>query len=301
MRAKNLIDKSYEAQEADIAKIVPNKEQNLFHIKNKDCAAYRLTAEPLENLTPFLDAQKSWLTVADYNGFEANFLMEKGQNVVASDISDAMLKEANADGLIGEYRKENVEALTFEDESFDYVMCKEAFHHFPRAYLALYEMIRVSRSAAILVGEPIDILSKMSLLVFVKNILDAINPRLIDRFWKNRFSFETVGNYVFKISVREVEKIAMGIGLPCIAYRKFNIYLSNGPTEGLWDVPLNTTVYKKIQSRMAVLNFFNGLGLFPHHMICCVLFKEPPTASVLDRMKQQGFQILQLPRNPYLH
>jgi SAM-dependent methyltransferase len=40
------------------------------------------------------------------------------------------------------FQKENAEQLSFEDESFDFVLCKEAYHHFPRPMIALYEMIR---------------------------------------------------------------------------------------------------------------------------------------------------------------
>ena len=63
----------------------------------------------------------------------------------------------------------------------------------------------------------------MPLLLFLKNVLDLFNPFLINKIWKNRFSWEKVGNYVFKISDREVEKIAMGLGLPCIAFKEMNV------------------------------------------------------------------------------
>ncbi|RPI00554.1 MAG: class I SAM-dependent methyltransferase, partial [Ignavibacteriae bacterium] len=222
----NLVDSNYQSQETNIKNMVSEKEQALFHIKNQNCASYKLITEPLEFLTPFFDSNKTWLTVGDYNGLEANFLLQRKQCVTASDLSDAMLREAKSDGLIGDYSKQNVERLTYSDNSFDYVICKEAFHHFPRAYLGLYEMIRVSKSAVVLVTEPIDILSKMSLLLMVKNVCDRINPRLINKIWKNRFSWESVGNYVFKLSEREIEKIAMGMGLPCIAFKRYDHFKS---------------------------------------------------------------------------
>jgi ubiquinone/menaquinone biosynthesis C-methylase UbiE len=103
----------------------------------------------------------------------------------------------------------------------DYVFCRESFHHFPRAYLGVYEMIRVAKKGVILI-EPIDILSKVPLVLLIKNLCDLVSPTIINKIWKNRFSWETVGNYVFKISEREIEKIAMGIGLPCIAFKEIN-------------------------------------------------------------------------------
>jgi 2-polyprenyl-3-methyl-5-hydroxy-6-metoxy-1,4-benzoquinol methylase len=298
--AGNMIDSNYQAQETNIKKMVTEKEQVLFHIKNQNCAAYKLISEPLEFLAPFFDPGKIWLTVGDYSGLEANYLLQKGQHVVASDLSDALLKEAQSDGLIKEYSKQNVERLTYDDNSFDYVMCKEAFHHFPRAYLGLYEMLRVSKTATILVTEPIDILSKISLLVLIKNICDKIHPSCINKIWKNRFSWESVGNYVFKISEREIEKIAMGIGLPCIAFKRYDHFKSHTAIDGIMDVPINQMLYRKIKLKLAMRSFISSLGIIPHGSLCCVICKEQPVEKVLRGLKDQGFSIIHLPKNPYL-
>lgn len=74
-------------------------------------------------------------------------------------------------------------------------------HHFPRPYAALYEMIRVAREAIVII-EPQDPISKMPLLLSLVNICGKINPNFINKIWKNRFSFEPVGNYVYKVSER---------------------------------------------------------------------------------------------------
>lgn len=280
--------------------MVREKEQVLFHIKNQNCAAYKLISEPLKFLVPFFDTGKTWLTIGDYSGLEANYLLQRNQNVTASDLSDAILKEAQSDGLIKEYSKQNVERITYDDSTFEYVVCKEAFHHFPRAYLGLYEMIRVSKSATILVTEPIDIVSKMSLLLFIKNICDKVHPLLINKIWKNRFSWETVGNYVFKISEREIEKIAMGIGLPCIAFKRYDNFKSHETIEGLFDVPINKKLYRNIKLKLAIRSFISSLGIIPHGSLCCILFKEQPGERVVRGMKDLGFTIISLPKNPYL-
>jgi 2-polyprenyl-3-methyl-5-hydroxy-6-metoxy-1,4-benzoquinol methylase len=280
--------------------MVREKDQVLFHIKNQNCAAYKLITEPLEFLTPFFDSSKTWLTVGDYSGLEANYLRQRNQRVVASDLSDAILKEAQSDGLIKEFSKQNVERLTYDDNSFDYVICKEAFHHFPRAYLGLYEMIRVSKTAVVLVTEPIDILSKMSLLVLMKNICDKINPLFINKIWKNRFSWESVGNYVFKISEREIEKIAMGIGLPCIAFKRYDHFKSHTTIDGLMDVPINQKLYRKIKMKLAVRSFISSMGIIPHGSLCCVIVKKQPGEKVLLGMKDRGFSVIPLPKNPHL-
>jgi 2-polyprenyl-3-methyl-5-hydroxy-6-metoxy-1,4-benzoquinol methylase len=297
---KNIIASNYIAQEANIVNMVSEKEQVLFHIKNQNCAAYKVIAAPLELLAPFFDPNKTWLTVGDNSGLEANYLSQRNQNVIASDLSDAILKEAKSEGLIKDYSKQNVERLTYNDNTFDYVVCKEAFHHFPQAYLGLYEMIRVSKTAAILVTEPIDILSKMSLLVFIKNICDKIDPLLINKVWKNRFSWESVGNYVFKVSEREMEKIAMGIGLPCLAFKRYDHYKTHTPIDGMSDIPINQKLYKRIQRKLKIRSFISRIGIIPHGSICTVIFKEQPNEIVLRGMRKLGFTFLFLPPNPYL-
>jgi SAM-dependent methyltransferase len=248
-------------------------------------------------LEPFWIKPNSWLTIADYNGLEANFLANKSQKVLASDISDAFLAEAKSEGLIENYQKINVEHIDYSDNSFDYVSCREAFHHFPRAYLGLYEMIRVSKKAAIII-EPIDILTKMPLLLLVKNILDRINPLLINKLWKNRFSFEKVGNYVFKISEREIEKMAMGIGLRLIAFKGINI-LTNCKENSIV-VPHDRELLREIQRKFRFQDFLCRMKIIPYNNICCVIFKEYPDPNTITKMRDLGYKIIDLPANPYL-
>jgi gentisate 1,2-dioxygenase len=95
--------------------------------------------------------------------------------------------------------------------------------------MGVYEMLRVSKKAVILI-EPQDPLTKMPLMLFLKNILDRFNPNLLQKYWKNRYSFEPVGNYVFKLSDRDMEKLAMGMNLPAIAFKGLNSSYYNPKT-----------------------------------------------------------------------
>lgn len=281
---------------SDISKI----EDCLFIFKNKDCFLSRMQHRPLLNtLTPFLINKNNWLTVGDYVGVEANFLIENNQYSTASDLSDAILSEVAKQNFISDYKVVNVENIEFKDNSFDYVFCKEAFHHFPRAYLGLYEMIRVADKAAILL-EPIDILSKMPIVLFIKNILDRFNPTLINKIWKNRFSFETVGNYIFKISEREVEKIAMGIGLPCIAFKGINVFFTHKELTAGKEVPTNKKLWNKVIFQLKILDLLSFLSIIPHNTLCSVVFKKMPDDALIQRLKTDGYKVIFLPKNPYL-
>jgi hypothetical protein len=279
------IKESHNAHEQHIDGLIEEQDIRLNYIYHQDTEIYQSKIQTLNMLQPFWQTSNSWLTIADYNGFEANYLQQKGQDVTASDISDTFLKEACKRGGINKFQRINAEQIDYENGTFEYVSCREAFHHFPRAYLGLYEMVRVSSKAAIII-EPLDVLLRMPELMFLKNVLDRFNRKWIDKIWKNHYSFETVGNYVFKISEREIEKMAMGIGLPYIAFKEFNAVSDTNP--------------KKARRRIKFRNLLCHLHLIPYSFLCCVLFKQSPDKDVIQAMKQMGYKIIPLPPNPYL-
>lgn len=291
---------SYQAHINNLQNKIGEKDVRLEMIRNHDCIGYQVIKRILDLLQPMFNNSNEWLTIGDYNGLEANYLIENKQKAVASDITDVFLQEAKKEKLITEFSVINVENIDYPDNSFDYVLCKEAFHHFPKAYQGLYEMIRCSKKAAIMI-EPIDIITQMPVLLFVKNILDRINPMLINKIWRNRFSFETVGNYVFKISEREIEKIAMGMGLKLIAFKGINLLLDLKLKKSvISESPKNERGWKKIKRRIIFKNFFSYLRIVPYNHLCCIIFKSEPTTETKNEMKKMGYKLINLPENPYL-
>lgn len=247
--------------------------------------------------TPFVADKKSWLTVGDGYGFDANFFYKKGLEVTASDISKTFLPLSQAQGLFEKYAIENAEKLTFDDNSFDYVFCKEAYHHFPRPYLAVYEMLRVAKEAVILV-EPHDPISKMPLLLAMRNLLDRHDTTWLQKYWKNRYSFEEVGNYVFKLSEREIDKLANGIGMPMVAFKGINnnYYNAAAAHEKADD---SSIAFKKIKRKLWLHDLLEKCSLMPFQVLCAVIFKNKPSEAVLAAMRKEGFQIHTFPVNPY--
>ena len=292
---------SYEAHEQHIEDIFAKGEDRLLVLRNTNCVAYKMSIRNLEILKPLLREKNKWLTIGDHTGFEAKYLTENNQDATASDISDAFLREAVEQKLIKKYKKINVEQIDIEEDGFDYLICKESFHHFPRAYLGLYEMIRVARKGVILI-EPVDAWFKMPLLLFIKNICDCFNPYLINKIWKNRFSWETVGNYVFKVTDREVEKIAMGMGLSCIAFKEMNTLLKPLPAKwgDLQCTPLDERLYRKVKRKYAFWDFICKLRIIPYNTLCAVIFKEKPQPDLLNDLRKNKFRVIELPPNPYL-
>ena len=251
----------------------------------------RSTVDPLTECYP----NTRWLTVGDGAlGMDANYLLSRGQRVLATDIADDLLREAAKRGFIKEYARENAEKLSFVDSSFDFVLCKESYHHFPRPYLALYEMLRVAKTGVVLI-EPADMwLDKSSVSALIFRAL-----RLVFTGRRTpKHSYEEVGNYQYTLSIREMEKVALGLNFPVVAYRKFNSFYRKGveyaPAAGFGKLNVQARVF------VALKNVLSTLNLLPWGLITIVIFKTSPSYDILEQLSQGGFSVNQLPRNPYI-
>ncbi len=204
---KSFHEKSYEQHSDHLQKFSSGSEK-VAHGKTwleKDTVDAWRHLRMYHSIDPILIAEPKakWLTVGDGRyGNDAKYILEKGCYALASDISDALLREAKDIGYISECKKENAESLSFKDSEFDYVFCKESYHHFPRPMLALYEMLRVASKGVVLI-EPNDayVNNKVSeiLLRNTKNVIKLLLGRK-----NNKHGFEEVGNYIFSISSREI-------------------------------------------------------------------------------------------------
>jgi hypothetical protein len=126
----------------------------------------------------------------------------------------------------------------------------------------------------------------MPFFMFICNILDTKkNPKRSAKFWKNRFSFEIIGNYVYKTSQREFEKIAMGMGLPAIAFYQYDFLEELKGFSG--------------KTKYFLVKTLTGLRIIPHRRLATVLFKELPDNETKKALYKQGYYY-ELPENPYL-
>lgn len=243
------------------------------------------------------DKDASWLTVGDGRfGTDAHYLLSLGaQKVHCSDISDTLLKIGHEKGFITSYSAENAEELQFKDSSFDYVFCKEALHHFPRPYIALHEMFRVCKKAVILI-EPRDRIIDKPIFSMLSFLLRTLLGRETAQH-----DFEPVGNYVYSISEREIEKFLLGIHHAKVAFKGANdAYIPNIELVPLnssapSDKKLRNALYKKIKRA----DFFSRVGLTSSTLLSAVLFKESPTSKLISEMEKDGWSIKDLPTNPY--
>lgn len=251
-------------------------------------------------LTPFIKSKSNtWLTVGDAYGHDAMYLLNNNvKDVIATDLNDDLLAVSKEIGLVNKYSAENAEKLSFSDNSIDYILCKESYHHFPRPYAALYEMIRVAKKGIIII-EPQDPISKMPLLLFLSNVLEKIKVGLTNKLWKNRFSYEAVGNFVYKTSEREFEKFAAGLNLPLVAIKSVN---PNFWFPGSDKIPANLEEkkFKIILFKKKIRDVLSRLGIFPSQTLSIAVFKNLPEEDLRRSLKANGYKLIEIPKNPYL-
>ena len=235
----------------------------------------------------------TWLIVGDGRfGLDSVALKKRGiTKVLPTDIEGSGLARAKEIGLIESYAIENAEKMSFEDGQFDYVMCKEAYHHFPRPFAALYEMLRVADKGVIIV-EPNDYWqSPVGKIAFgLKWLLGK--ARHVDQE-----RYEESGNYVYSVSEREIEKVCLGLDLPHVFIKGLNdVYIKGVEyTKAKWTSP----VFLQMRLMVMLLDFFCALRLFkPTRLLVCI-FKKTPADLLRRRFLDAGWKLVDLPRNPH--
>jgi len=252
----------------------------------------------------------AWLTVGDGRyGKDAHYLEQKGACALATDIADDLLQKGKEIGFIRQYRKENVEALSFADDSYDFVFCKESFHHFPRPMLAFYEMLRVARKGVCLI-EPSDHPVLLAPRGILMKALKAAAIRLgLARLFHNRDThiieyndpaFEEGGNFVYGLSERELDKAAMALNLPHLAYKDLNTFYVRGLEFEKADD--SSALFKVIKERIKRRDerCARGLNLAAYDVLAAVVFKVPLEPGLRNLLTMRGYRIKDLPRNPHV-
>jgi ubiquinone/menaquinone biosynthesis C-methylase UbiE len=255
----------------------------------------------MEVLQPLLanENNKKWLIVGDGQYASSSlFISSLDHDAIPLDIDDTNLKIAKEHGLINEYIHGNAESIPSENGSFDYSFCKESFHHFPRPMIALYEMIRVSKEA-IIFTEPSDWIP----LPVPRRILQLLKHWILSLFGRkpghsDQGNYEPVGNYIYTISLREMEKIALALNLPAIVYKRFQDYYAPGVENA--ENNRSSGLFRKVNRSLKMNSIAYALGLSGKNRISIVLFKKKPSEKLLESFRRLKYKVISLPRNPYV-
>lgn len=304
---------SYGAQDANYAQYLADEEKKQVAeswLKEGTVDAWR-HERLYRNLDPFLAAfpGAEWLTVGDGRfGKDAHYIDTHGGKAHASDVSDTLLRKGKEKGYIRTFSKQNAEALSFADRAFDFVLCKESYHHLPRPMLGLYEMLRVARRGVVLI-EPHEFPELDSLKVIFKRLVKVL---MLRAGWGRRLrtrdtaivhfggnTFEPVGNYLYPLSRREVEKVALGLNLPCVAFKGMNdFYIKGVEFEPCTEQSaLFRKVKREIERRDRACR--TGLSRHDYGLLVAAILKQEPTGELRSGLAASGFGVVDLPRNPH--
>ena len=238
------------------------------------------------------DPEASWLTIGD-TGADAHALQRLGaKHIVASCIDDCQIRNLkNRNYIPGvSVRSINAEAIPDMEPRPDYVLCKEAYHHFPRPDIALYEFLRTARKAVILI-EPVD-LGDSRLLDVGKRLA----KKVIRGDSQSHFVFEETGNFIFRLSMRELDKKLTSIQNRTYYFRLFNDFFC-------WPLCRHRSDH-----RLAALT--QGLGVAVQDVACRLGLMAWGLAAVAiptqsfhvrlgPELELSGFTKRSLPRNPF--
>jgi len=337
----NFLDYSYQAHAKNFAKDLVDENLKLraeswFNENTADYWRHARAYECADHLLPE-ESSATLLTIGDGRwGLDSIRIRNKGfAHVLPTDISETLLKAAKERGYIQEYSVENCERLSFADGSFDYVFCKESFHHFPRPYLALYEMLRVARRAVFLIepNDPVAIISDNSAVIKVlrwtwqllkkrhgrkpylsaplgtkirlsyslRNLLELFRPITLAEAKSvsyNHPAWETVGNYVYNLSRRELEKTAYGLNLKQIVFKGFNDHYIEGCEFEPADED-KSEIFRKIVENIRLADKACAAGLSDYNILMGGIFKRQMLEDHKTNFLKNGWEVKTLLENPY--
>ena len=214
------------------------------------------------------------LSIGDNLGRDAGFFKSAIPDCfcTASDLCTSGIGQAETDGFVDVVCDVDVEGIPYEDSSIDVVVAKEAFHHWPRPMLGLYEMLRVAKKAVLLI-EPNDVFCGTGLkgAPFSSSYNDE---------------YEEVGNYKYQVSLREILKCAWALYLPMCAASGFN---------DPYKSPFNIDEWKE---QKEVLDRLGAEGSRQFNLLAIAIYKQPFSQSALEG--REGIHVYTRPLNPFL-
>ena len=235
--------------------------------------------------------QASWLTIGDGNyGSDAYFLSQEGADVVASSLTESSLLAAKKLGYLSHVASVNAENIQFPDNSFDFVLCKEAYHHFPRPAIAFYEMLRVARIGVVLI-EPLD--GQGRALSWLK-----VTLKRILRGKTNIENFEKTGNFIYRVNQAEMEKMLTSLNYRSLAIRRFNdCYLSWASSSTFkpksWGFGVTA-------AGIALQTLLCRLRLLDYGLATVICFKSYLKPEIRRELLASSYEVRDLPKNPFI-
>jgi hypothetical protein len=222
-------------------------------------------------------------------------------DVTASNLESTNLEAGFKAKVVDKFLTINAESITLENESFDYLLCKEALHHMPRPMMAIYEMLRVAKKGVFFI-EPQDQVIDWPISrneKFYREIIpaDAVGEKVVIMssatqgevsstyidWWEDK-----AFNYVYTFSKREIRKLALGMGLPSFAIKNFNDFYN--PEWNIQESKQGVEGFDKTFEQIQLNNTLCEITGKSYSSITGLLFKETPSSEVVSKLISAGYQ-----------
>src|SRR5262249_5368165 len=164
----------------------------------------------------------------------------------------------------------------------------QTYHHLDRAPLAFYELMRVSRVGFVLIEpaefppRPLDVVRTLAKILLRQRrpIYDVFEP----------------GNYIYRVSERDIFRMLAAVQLPWFAIKTFNNFNNRWLARQRRDALLARFIF---QIGVGVQDVLSSCRLMSPGL--CVVFvpTSPAAESAQEALRAAQFRIVRIPKNPY--
>ncbi len=216
------------------------------------------------------DRQASILIVAGGKNDQDVFYELDFKNVVVSNISITDQETPTNSLAPYAWSHQNVEALTYGENTFDYVVVHSGLHHCQSPHRGLLEMYRVAKKAVIAFEPPDNLLIRLMQRIGLALIYETPCCGGQDGGVNNT----DIPNYVYRWTEREIEK-AISSYAPIASHRFYYAYASGEPSP-----PLTAgSVIKRVVIRLAKPAYRLWGMCFPRQQNMFAFMVEKPILS----------------------
>ena len=225
-----------------------------------------------------LSRDTSWLVMGDGRNFiNALLLKARGfKKAMPADTIPNRLQIALEDGIIDDFLILTADKPEVPTERYDYVFCKDIFRITKSPYAFIAEMLRIAKKGVVLTGP------------FEMQGGNNIN-----------ISYGIEGNFIYKLSLRELTKLAISLNLTAVCWYAYN----EASIPGAEYQPANeeqSPAFKQLKEEIAKLDAAVNRGETECNAGSVILFKEEPTAEEKENLARAGVNYQALPKNPYM-
>jgi hypothetical protein len=110
--------------------------------------------------------------------------------------------------------------------------------------------------------------------------------------------YEEGGNYVYCVSQREMEKVALGLNLPAIAFKGLNIHYIKGSE--FENADETSEVFRRMRAEIERRDrrCERGLSMHHHDLLAVIILKALVAPSLRQKLIEAGYKVKDLPRSP---